>query len=304
MATSTNYENGFDEDHGTVSGRCPECEGRVLADGGELACVACGLVLEEERFDHGATPWYDDEDDTRQTGAPLTAARHDRGLSTEISYGGDANGTPLSGRKRRQLGRLRREHTRAKWRSKAERNLAHACGEIDRIAGALDLSKDVVEEACTIYRRAQTANLIRGRSIELMSAGAVYGACRCRGNTRTLDEVAVVAHCSKGDVSLGYGVLNRELGLDAQVVRVGDHLSRVASRVGASRRVRECAAAYLDAAERAGVTNGTHPGGVAAACLYLAGEECGNPVTQADVAAAAGVAAATVRNRIEELRGV
>ncbi|QLC35092.1 transcription initiation factor IIB family protein (plasmid) [Halarchaeum sp. CBA1220] len=302
MATRDIYEGG-EEDRGAITGRCPECEGRVLADGGELACTACGLVLEEGRFDHGAEPWFDAESgDTRRTGAPVTPARHDRGLSTEIGYGGDAHGNTLSGRKRRQLGRLRREHTRARWRTKAERNLAHACGEIDRLASALDLSRDVVEEACVLYRRAQRADLIRGRSIEAMSAGAVYAACRCRGDTRTLEEVAGVAQCSRSDVTLGYRVLNRELGLDARVVQVGDHLARVASRVGVSRRVRERAGGYLDVAEQAGATNGRHPGGVAAACCYLASEDVGAGLTQTAVAEAAGVATATVRARIGELR--
>jgi len=44
------------------------------------------LVIDEQRIDHGPE-WraYDDEE-CEQTGAPLTAARHDRGLSTEIQY--------------------------------------------------------------------------------------------------------------------------------------------------------------------------------------------------------------------------
>ncbi|QLC35717.1 transcription initiation factor IIB family protein (plasmid) [Halarchaeum sp. CBA1220] len=304
MATRDIYESGFDEDDGPISGRCPECEGRVLADGGELSCTECGLVLEEERFDHSAEPWYDPDEETnsRRTGAPLTQARHDRGLSTEIGYGGDAHGNALSARKRRQLSRLRREHTRARWRSRAEQNLAHACGEIARLGSALELSRDVVEEASVLYRRAHRENLIRGRSIETMSAGAVYAAVRCRGDTRTLREVSAVAKCPHSDVAHGYSVLNTELGLDSQVVQVSDHLARVASHLNANRRVRERAGEYLNAAEDSGITNGRHPGGVAAACLYLASQDEDAGYTQTDVADAATVATATVRARITELQ--
>jgi transcription initiation factor TFIIIB Brf1 subunit/transcription initiation factor TFIIB len=75
-----------------------------------------------------------DADERERTGAPLTAARHDRGLSTEIGHGTDARGNELSGQKRRLLARMRREQTRGRWRSKAERNLAHGLSEVHRLA--------------------------------------------------------------------------------------------------------------------------------------------------------------------------
>jgi len=304
MATRDIYESGFDEDDGSISGHCPECEGTVLADGSEFACVECGLIVEEKRFDHSAQPWYGPEEgqDPRRTGAPLTPARHDRGLSTDIGHGSDARGNTLSDRKRRQLGRLRREHSRARWRSKAEQNLAQACGEIARLGSALELSRDVVEEASVLYRRAQQENLIRGRSIEAMSAGAVYAAVRCRGDTRTLREVSAVAACSHSDVANGYSVLNTELGLDSQIVRVSDNLARIASHLNARGRVRERAGEYLNIAECSGIVNGRHPGGVAAACLYLASQDEDAGYTQSDVADAANVSPATVRARITELQ--
>jgi len=81
-------------------------------------------------------------------GAPLTAARHDRGLSTEIGRGKDANGNRLSGRKRQQVSRMRREQSRGRFQSKAERNLAHGLGEVRRIASTLELSESVRDQAC------------------------------------------------------------------------------------------------------------------------------------------------------------
>ncbi|GGL34248.1 transcription initiation factor IIB [Halarchaeum grantii] len=305
MATRDIYEDGFDEDQGSISGRCPECEGRVLADGGELACTACGLVLEEERFDHGSEPWFDAEnDEARRTGAPLTPARHDRGLSSEIGYGGDANGNCLSPRKRAQIARLRREHTRARWRSKAERNLATAFTEIRRLVSALESPRTVAEEACTLYRRAQSRDLIRGRSIEMMAAGSVYAACRCRNVARPPPEIAAVASCSRSDVVLGYGVLNRELGLDAKPVGVHDRVPAIASTCDVADAVTTRAFELADIAESCGIANGRHPRGVAAACLYLAARETEDPITQQTVATAASVSDATVRNRIVEFQPV
>jgi len=111
MATRDIYESGFDEDVRTESSanQCPECDGRVTTNAVETVCEDCGLVIDEQRIDHGPE-WraYDDEERER-TGAPLTAARHDRGLSTEIGRGTDAKGNELSGQKRRRLARMRRE---------------------------------------------------------------------------------------------------------------------------------------------------------------------------------------------------
>lgn len=305
MSSRDIYEQGFDEECGkTISAdTCPECTGLLVIEGGEISCRECGLVVDEQRFDHGPewTSFADDETDSERVGAPLTPARHDRGLSTEIGYGIDARGNSLSSRKRRQLARLRREHTRARWQTKVEQNLAHAFGEIARMTSALDLPKGVREEASTIYRSAQSADLIRGRSIETIAAGSVYAACRCRGSPRSLDEVSEVARCVRHEVELGYRVLNAELELDAQIVRVTNRIPRLAAVCEAPDPVQHRALELADLAEDSGLDNGRHPGGVAAACLYLAGREFEFEYTQAEIARLAGVTPMTLRKRYYEL---
>jgi len=300
------YESGFDEESGktTNAEACPECEGQLLTEAGEISCRVCGLVIDASRIDHGPE-WrrFDDEDDNpERTGAPLTPGRHDRGLSTEIGYGGDANGHPLSGRKRAQISRLRREHSRARWRTKAERNLAHACSEIARMTSALDFPTGVREEASAIYRNAHAEGLIQGRSIETMAAGSLYAACRCRGYPQSVAEIADVARCSEQKITLGYRVLNVELGLDAQVVGVAERIPRFASAFNASDRVQHRALELAELAMDAGLTNGRNPSGVAGACLYLAGLESDRQYTQAELAHLADVSPATIRKRYYELR--
>ncbi|WP_327053405.1 transcription initiation factor IIB [Halomicrococcus gelatinilyticus] len=158
MATNPVYERCFDEDESTEnSAVCPECNGEVRTNKAETVCADCGLVIDEQRIDHGPE-WrsFNDEPTSRKrTGAPLTAARHDRGLSTTIGHGTDANGNTLSGRKRKQLGRLRREQSRGRFQSKAERNLAHGMTEIRRLTSALELPKTTRDQACQLFRTAQ-----------------------------------------------------------------------------------------------------------------------------------------------------
>ncbi|MFD1600391.1 transcription initiation factor IIB [Halobellus rarus] len=302
MATRDIYESGFDEDVQTESSanQCPECEGRVTTNAVETVCEDCGLVIEEQRIDHGPE-WraYDDEECER-TGAPLTAARHDRGLSTEIGYGTDANGNELSGQKRRRLARMRREQTRGRWRSKAERNLAHGLGEVRRLASALELSGSVRDQACQLFRSAQNEEL-RGRSIEAIAAASVYGACRCNGLSRLVDDVSEMARVAESRVTNAYKTLNEELGLPAEPVSPSIFVPRLASDLECPDRIRQRARALAEEAEERGVTTGVHPAGFAAACLYKAGQEQEKWVTQGDVAESGNVTPTTVRTHHETL---
>ncbi|SFP97580.1 transcription initiation factor TFIIB [Halolamina pelagica] len=303
MATRDIYENGFDEDIRTESSanQCPECDGRVTTNAVETVCEDCGLVIDEQRIDHGPE-WraYDDEERER-TGAPLTAARHDRGLSTEIGRGTDAKGNQISGQKRRRLARMRREQTRGRWRSKSERNLAHGLGEVRRLASALELSDSVRDQACQLFRSAQNEDLLRGRSIEAIAAASVYGACRCNGLSRLVDDVSEVARVAESRVTNAYKTLNEELGLPAEPVSPSMFVPRLASDLECPDEIRQRARMLAEQAEERGITTGVHPAGFAAACLYKAGREEGRWLTQSDVAESGDVTSTTVRTHHETL---
>jgi transcription initiation factor TFIIB len=303
MATRDIYETGFDEDVRAESSanQCPECDGRVTTNAVETVCEDCGLVIDEQRIDHGPE-WraYDDEECER-TGAPLTAARHDRGLSTEIGRGTDAKGNEISGQKRRRLTRMRREQSRGRWRSKAERNLAHGLGEVRRLASALELSDSVRDQACQLFRSAQSEDLLRGRSIEAIAAASVYGVCRCNALSRLLDEVSEMARVEKSRVANAYKTLNEELGLPAEPVSPSMFVPRLASDLECPDEIRQRARTLAEQAEERGVTTGVHPAGFAAACLYKAGREEGRWLTQSDVAESGNVTPTTVRTHHETL---
>jgi len=62
----------------------------------ETVCEDCSLGIDEQRIDHGRSGGAYDDEECDRTGAPLAAARQDRGLSTEIGRGTDAKGNELS----------------------------------------------------------------------------------------------------------------------------------------------------------------------------------------------------------------
>jgi transcription initiation factor TFIIB len=64
MATRDIYESGFDEDVRTKSSgnQFPEYDGRVSTNAVETVCEVCGLVIDEQRVDHGPE-WRSDDDE-------------------------------------------------------------------------------------------------------------------------------------------------------------------------------------------------------------------------------------------------
>jgi transcription initiation factor TFIIB len=304
------YERTFDENdtESAASETCPDCDGPVHTTGIETNCGDCGLVIEDHPIDHGPE-WraFDNEEraERKRTGPPLTPARHDRGLSSEIGFGPtDANGTVLSGRKRRQLGRLRREHRRGRWSGKAEQNLAHGLSEVRRIVGALGLSKSLRDQACQLYRTAASDGLLVGRSIEAMAAASVFAACRCAGLPRTLDEVGAVAVVGQARVQNAYSVLNRELSLPTVPVEPSEYVPKLASVLDVSPRIQKRAVDLAHQAQVGGDVSGYNPAGVAAGCVYQAAREQGERITQATLAEAAEITPMTVRARWKEIRTI
>ncbi|NUB90442.1 transcription initiation factor IIB family protein [Haloterrigena sp. SYSU A121-1] len=288
---------------------CPECDGRLRTRGTETICEECGLVSSEDAIDRGPE-WrsFDGEEtDRRRTGAPLTRSRHDRGLSTKIGYGSGSSGeynSRLTGRKRRQIARLRREHNRARISSKADRNQVYGFTEIRRINTHLSLPESAREQSCALFESAQSAGLLQGRSLEGFAAAAVYATCRTRSNARTIDEITDVARADEDELTVAYDALNRELGLPTGPIDPSQYLPRYASQLdletAVENRARECVAALLEE----GLIGGRNPSGVAAACLYkAAGErEAWPTITQADAAAVADVAPVTIRSTVMNLR--
>ena len=90
-----------------------------------------------------------------------------------------------------------------------------------RIVSTLELPPLTRESASKLFRDAQSASLIRGRSIEKSVAGSVYRACRCGGHLLPIEEVGMVAKEDRDKFLLGFRVLNPELDLTPRPLIVG-----------------------------------------------------------------------------------
>lgn len=303
MASRNIYERTFDEDvQQNGYNTCPECGGRVTANSHETVCDECGLVVDDQEVDRGPD-WREFENDRlrRRIGAPNTVSRHDRGIGTEIGRRFDFKGREIDGRKRRQLRRLRREHTRAKVGSKANRNRIAGFTELRRMVAALGLSTSTRDQACQLFRTAQNAALLRGRSIEAIASACLYAVCRINKQPRSFEAIADVSKVDEACIRNGYTAVNRELSLPIPPAGPEHYLAQIASAVDASRETERQARAFLDEADTTVITNGKSPLGAAAGALYLASQETGEFLNQRALAEAADVAAVTVRERYRDL---
>jgi transcription initiation factor TFIIB len=304
MASRNIYEQSFDEDvQQTDQNTCPECGGRVTTNTHETVCDDCGLVLKEQRIDHGPE-WreFDDEKtNKRRTGSPNTVARHDRGIGTQIGWNEDAYGRAVSAKKRRQLSRLRREQKRARVGSKAGRNQISGFVEIRRMTSALGLGDSVRDQACQLFRSAQDEGLFLGRSVEAFASACLYAVCRLNEQPRSVGEMATVSKVDSSRIRNCYGVLNRELDLPVPPASPMDYLPQIASAVDVDRETERRARELLDRADEQCIANGCNPRGAAAGALYLSSERTGEYLTQGEVAETAEVSTVTIRERYRDL---
>ena len=314
MSESTVRERGTEQRETEAESQqqsiCPECGGRLTADErrGERVCRECGLVVSEDKIDHGPE-WraYDsrERDEKSRVGAPTTKMMHDKGLSTNIGWQDkDAHGNTLSSRQRKKMKRLRTWNERFRTRDHSERNLKQALGEIERMGSALGLAEEVRETASVIYRRALEEELLPGRSIEGVATAALYAAARQMNRPRSISEVAAVSRVDEAEFTRAYRYINRELGLAVEPADPLQFLDRVLDGLDLGEETRRYARDLLRNAKGTGVFNGKSPVGLAAAAVYAAGQLTGEQPTQDEVGDAAGVSSVTIRNRYTELLAV
>lgn len=293
-----------DTDEETTEG-CPECGGTPRPDGTERVCEDCGAVCGEDAIDHGPE-WRRFEetanDEPVRCGAPLSESRHDRGLYTNISYSHDSDGRALDEATRRKFERLRVEHSRAQAGSSADRYRRNAFIEISRMAAALGLSNSLVDQACRLYRTAESdIDNFFGRSIEGIASACLYAAARVNAKPVLLKEIGTVSRVSTIRVKRAYSALNQELGLPAPPPDPVDYVGKVTSAVDCPPETRRDAEALAEAYAEAFPGRVGNPGGIAAAAVYETCRRADVEVSQEAVAEPVGVCVVTVRNRYHEM---
>ena len=288
---------------------CPECGSNNLVedfDLGEVICQSCGLVLSEHAINRGPE-WRaftkEERDERGRVGLPTSFSIHDKGLSTVIDrVNRDAYGRQLPLATRLDMLRLRKWQIRTRVHSSADRNLAQAMADLDRLTDKLHIPNPIKERAAVIYRKALESGLVRGRSIAAIAAASLYAACRLSETPRTLKDLAAATRIRKKDVARCYRLLVRELDLRMPVEDPVKCVSKIATKVDISMPTQRRAMDIINEARRKGIVAGKDPMGLAAAALYVACVLEQEKKTQKEIAEVANVTEVTVRNRYKGLK--
>jgi len=270
---------------------------------GELVDPTTGEVLGYEMSRGPEWRAFDHEQREKRTriGAPSTFTIHDKGLSTMIDWHDrDIYGKKLSPGQKAQVYRMRKWQRRTRVSDAIERNLSYALSEMSKITDKLKLPKNVLETSSVIYRKAAKERLIRGRTVQGMSAGAIYLACRQCGLARTLREVAEASNVSRKEVGRSYRLL-----VDGRYFvpppKPSQYITKFSSQLTMQGKVEEISHKILGTAKKLKLTVGKSPSGVAAASSYIASVLTGEKKTQREIAEIANVTEVTIRNRYKEL---
>jgi transcription initiation factor TFIIB len=291
-----------------TSRKCPECgSNRIMKDyeSAEIVCMGCGYVVVAELTNQGPE-WraFDEEQRAKRAraGAPATFTIHDKGLSTMIDWHDrDVYGKRIAPGQKAQIYRLRKWQRRIRVSDATERNLAFALSEISKIANNLNLPKNIIETASVIYRKAVKQRLIRGRTVQGVTAAAIYVACRQCGVTRTLEDVSQASPMSKKEVGRSYRFLIKKLHFFIRPVKASQYITKLCNQLTMQGKVEEIAHRILFVAKELKLTSGRGPTGIAAATSYIASVLTGERRTQREIAEIAQVTEVTIRNRYKEL---
>lgn len=286
----------------TAENLCPECgSGNLVIDSrvGERVCSQCGYVLGDVFLDR-KPEWRafnaQEKANRSRVGLPTSLAVSDKGLHTTMGNIYHETKGKVSTERKWELLRISKWQRRVSGNTN-QRNLSKAMSILARLVSNLKIQRNVQEQAALFYRKALQKDLVKGRSIEAVTAACLYAACRVTKTQRSLREIAEYISGDKMEVARTYRLIYNELELSVPRPNAQNRIPKIASRANIPQIIQNRAVELLRTAERERITAGKDPNGLAAAALYIACIQEDQKFTQKDIAFAAGVTEVTIRNR-------
>jgi len=169
----------------------------------------------------------------------------------------------------------------------------------------LNLPRVIQEDAIRIYKKIHKKK-ISGRTTRIMIVACVYAAIRHSPNaSRTLLDLERVSNFKKKSIQTCYRKIHKELQLEPGLPDPKQKLGKIGNSLSLSpiktELVMRTARKILDDAEKAGVTGGKNPNGLAAAAVYIACKKHNVTTTQREIAHAADITELILRQRKKEI---
>lgn len=188
------------------------------------------------------------------------------------------------------------------WRSEisvqdaSDQQLVRTLTVTDDLAEELTLSEDERIAAAELVTDIWNQNLMHGRTLEIVVAGAVYLTCRESGRPRPSHAIATAVDVDETRLKQASRMIARELEVQINPPGPEAYIWYVAERLGVPEHIKESAVDLLE-----GTRIGGNPAGIAAAALYSAyGQDTEHP-TLTQMGSVAGVTKETVWRKSQQM---
>ncbi|MCL2133967.1 MAG: hypothetical protein FWH37_00180 [Candidatus Bathyarchaeota archaeon] len=192
---------------------CPKCSSiRKIHDPeyAETICMDCGFVIQQTIIEKKSNTKQKLKHQTANN-TPLTYTIHNKESKTVIDWHTKDNYEKNPVIQKTHMYKLRKWHRRIKITNASDHDLVFALSEIAKMSNKLNLPKNVLETASTIYQEAIKEHLTRGHSIQSLAAATLYLTCKQYKLSKTLNEVTKVSKVDKKELGKSYIYLIKNL---------------------------------------------------------------------------------------------
>ncbi|MCW4008931.1 MAG: hypothetical protein NWF09_09635 [Candidatus Bathyarchaeota archaeon] len=266
---------------------------------GEVICHKCGLVVRTEHFKEETISTGYTVDGENVHSAPENIMFPYKKMVTDIDPSGvDSRGVKL----KNNMHRLRK----IQWQTaqRETRNITKATMVINNVGERYNIPRDIRQDAMFLFRKAQNAGVLKGRSVAAVALAAVYIAQRNSGYAKTSRFIIKIAR----EFNVTRRTLNRCIREILDLINIKlempNHMQlamKIASQTAVPPQVLNEAIKLLQKTRPMMITK--NPAATAAAAIYIAALRLNiNPPTQSTLAGTAAVTDVTIRHCIKTMQ--
>ena len=261
---------------------CPNCKSRDLdlnEAGGNLACVSCGTVVEENTIVSSVE--FQESGDRSHVMGQFVSANCTKPYNTAT-------------RSRGRYGTSRESR---------DATMAMARRNISQVAGTLRLPAIYVDKASRMYNMALARNFIFGRRQMHVVATCLYTVCRQEKSPHLLIDFSDALQVNVYVLGKAFLQFTKLLNLTLPIVDPALYIHRYAVRLDLGDKTKAVSTTALRIVTRLKkdwITFGRRPDGVCAAAMLIAARSQGYHKSQEEIAKIFRISCETLRNRLDD----
>jgi transcription initiation factor TFIIB len=289
-------------------------------ESGEIICNICGIVLSEEKK-LPLHPRVQEEmtiishiNTTTNTNTNLQYNKNNSNSNNNIllniesstiigKSNVDAIGKRISNDMRNKIDKLRILEQRTRYINPKDRNLKYAFNKLNNIKHKLGLSNAISEKSFYLYRKASSAELVKGRTTEGILSAAIYLACKELGTPKTLKEISDITNLKIKSISKYSRLLILEL--DLKPIPVIDPIKcivKIANNLNLEEKTKHKAIKIMKKVIEQEIHVGKNPLAIAASTIYAVCKTSKEKEkTQIEIANSADISAVVIRDRYNDI---